>query len=729
MLRIRLATTVFILLFAGPVFAGPALPVLLDVVQPDGSRFKVRKQGDEYRNWTETDSGHTILRNKKTKAWEYAVKQPSGILGLSGITVSHHKQPNIDKIPKHLSPPRSFPTRETQQLFSSSYNSTNTTSVTSKTTSTSGDWVPAPVSGAFKVLIVLVNFSDRSLTTTPSSWHNSVFSTTAGDKSVANYYKDNSFDALSIIPVAHSQDGNPTGVVSVTIPYVHPNHGTAENIWVAAAINAAAAYVDFSSMDTNGNGYIDRSEALVYLIPAGYEAAGTLKSPSVWAHATTYASSGLAAAGKLFPVYAMNGELNDSDVQQPIGMIVHELGHQFCGLPDLYDVSGHNAGMGWFSPMAAGSWGFNAGESPGSTPVVMDVWSREYLGWVTPTVLAAAGPLSFDLPLSSRASAYKLVLPLISQTEYFMVENRYPSGWDLGLRGLLGQEWGGGLLITHNDITAGTLGNNDINDFEINNVALGGHQGVVPVQANTTNCNMLVDGTLCRGHSATLFYLGNNDSWGPLTTPNSNYYNGISTNFSLSALSTPAVTMTGNFTRPTALKTLAISIVSNAAGSIVGGGTVTGSGGISCLSSAGVVSGVCDTAFETGTAISLAAVPDAGSTFAGWSGGCTGLDACNITIVDDTGITATFSAAWKSMILNGNGYDALASAYAAVSNGGTILSRNVEFTENLVINKNLSLIGGFNSDFISNNNGSYTSLHGTLTVGAGSLVVDKLIIK
>ena len=67
-----------------------------------------------------------------------------------------------------------------------------------------------------------------------------------------------------------------------------------------------------------------------------------------------------------------------------------------------------------------------------------------------------------------------------------------------------------------------------------------------------------------------------------------------------------------------------------------GSGTVSGSG-ISCGSD-------CSEAFNSGTSVSLSVSPAAGSTFAGWSGACSGNGSCNVTMNGDKSVTATFNS-------------------------------------------------------------------------------------
>jgi Divergent InlB B-repeat domain/Domain of unknown function DUF11/WD40-like Beta Propeller Repeat len=70
-----------------------------------------------------------------------------------------------------------------------------------------------------------------------------------------------------------------------------------------------------------------------------------------------------------------------------------------------------------------------------------------------------------------------------------------------------------------------------------------------------------------------------------------------------------------------------------------GGGRVTSApAGISCTST-------CNADFDDPTAVVLTATPNAGSTFTGWSGSCTGTGQCAVTMDGADGITATFTAA------------------------------------------------------------------------------------
>ena len=74
-----------------------------------------------------------------------------------------------------------------------------------------------------------------------------------------------------------------------------------------------------------------------------------------------------------------------------------------------------------------------------------------------------------------------------------------------------------------------------------------------------------------------------------------------------------------------------------------GTGTVTSNpAGIQC-------GGDCTEPYARGTAVVLTATPNAGSTFAGWSGACSGSGTCTVTLNDDASVTASFALATATL--------------------------------------------------------------------------------
>ena len=82
---------------------------------------------------------------------------------------------------------------------------------------------------------------------------------------------------------------------------------------------------------------------------------------------------------------------------------------------------------------------------------------------------------------------------------------------------------------------------------------------------------------------------------------------------------------------------LGINFVLTVSEAGTGKGTVTSSPvGINCP-------GTCSTNFKSGTVVTLTQAVGSGSTFAGWSGACTGTGTCNVTMSAAKSVTATFN--------------------------------------------------------------------------------------
>ncbi len=514
-------------------YASPANPEPVAVIQPDGSAFLGTIRGDEFQNWVETTDGSSVVVSERTGFWEYAREDPAGMPAPSGVAVVEGGVPPPFR--KRIRPPKNT---DFEKDFRRYLRKTRT----GRMRVAAGVWDPVPVSGQKKFLLILVNFTDATLTTTADEWYDAILDTADGIKSVARYYLDNSFQDLVLVPAAHNQTGNPPGVITVGLEMPHPDYAGSfnyamEKAWLGPALESAWDAVDFDELDGNSDGSLDPDELIIYFIPAGYEASGTTKRPSIWAHAWgSRATDPVYAGTKILSAWATSGELNNTSEMHPMGVIAHELGHQMCGLPDLYDTAQVNGAMGYFSLMATGSWGADTGEAGGTTPVNLDAWSRMYVGWCDPVApLGDPQVLSLETPLSSPHEAVLLVDSLYSTTEYFLAENRWCTGWDRGLK-RIGDDFSGGLLITHIDTTVGSPGANDINRWTES-----GHQGVLPVQAATTLCDMIL--STCRGDQTTLFYAGNNNRFNPYSSPNSAFYDGSPSGFGLVDISEYGETM------------------------------------------------------------------------------------------------------------------------------------------------------------------------------------------
>jgi hypothetical protein len=90
-----------LLVFSMPALSIPAAPIAHTLVQPDGVTFSARQWGNKWLHGWETMNGHTIVQDKTSKYWYYAIPVPDGSLGQS--------KERADKIPSQVILPRLRP--------------------------------------------------------------------------------------------------------------------------------------------------------------------------------------------------------------------------------------------------------------------------------------------------------------------------------------------------------------------------------------------------------------------------------------------------------------------------------------------------------------------------------------------------------------------------------------------------------------------------------------------
>jgi len=203
----------------------------------------------------------------------------------------------------------------------------------------------------------------------------------------------------------------------------------------ADALIAADDDIDFREFDNNDNNVVEA----IFIVHAGFGAEATGSDDMIWSHAWPV-PQGLVLDGMRFGRYAMEPE------NGRIGVFGHELGHSAFNLPDLYDGSYESAGIGQWSMMSGGSWG-----GGGNRPVHFDAWCKYKIGVVEPFPVI----YSMEDIILEAAEIEDDVLMLWTEefgdwgSEYFLVENRQPIGFDRSLPG-------SGILIWHIDEDMGS---------------------------------------------------------------------------------------------------------------------------------------------------------------------------------------------------------------------------------------------------------------------------------
>ncbi len=518
-----LTAFLFSILIPAHTLAVPANPDVNQLHQPDGSVFDARLQGDEWNNWIETTDGFTIDR-APDGTWRH-VTGFDGNKPVLGATRAEKAAPaNIEKhLHRDAGPPLNLPGKSSPEGAPS-----------------------APQGAPFgnfngPVLFILAEFSNRAGTYSESSWGSFV------SNNIADYYSEASYGKVNLTPATESSGINNNGVIGwVNLGYNHPNTGsstgTANQQITRDAIIAADPFIDYSSYDTNSDGFVDSDELAVVVVVAGYERAySSAYTPSVWGH--KWSIGFFVGAPTVDGVvlgdfhggnggYAQFGEIHRSNSgnqhQATMGIMVHELGHLIFGLPDLYDTDGSSSGIGAWGVMGGGSWGqANVDPWAGQTPVLPCAWTKLELGWVdqiegtgTESFTAAGDPSAGPTNSVRRAST-----PV--STQYFLVENRRPVGYDLGLQRYLGASFGG-LAIWHIDDTKSS-NSNDANRWVDLEEADGTQMGT------------------SRGNPTDIWYQGNATTFNDGTNPNSKLYNGTSSSVDINNISTAGTVMTAVF--------------------------------------------------------------------------------------------------------------------------------------------------------------------------------------
>jgi hypothetical protein len=226
------------------------------------------------------------------------------------------------------------------------------------------------------------------------------------------------------------------------------------------------------------------------------------------------------------------------------------------------------------------------------------------------------------------------------------------------------------------------------------------------------------------------------DSAAVVITPNSGYHiatvlvDGVSQTVSdPSTYSHTFLSVTANHTVDAtfAINTYSISVTFSGTGS---GNVVSLPGGaISCPV------GACNSNFNAGTNVTLAALPGTVSTFGGWSGSCTNpIGDCVFNAISSAkNVTATFTLLSNNAKNSGTGnlYGTLTGAYNAASEGDIIQAQSLNFIENLVLSRGIgfTLRGGYDDGSFTPRSG-YTTIQGTVTLsGHGTVKMDRVIIK
>jgi M6 family metalloprotease-like protein len=351
------------------------------------------------------------------------------------------------------------------------------------------------ITGGDKILVICVDFSDRSHTISTTTIYNRFFGTTG--KTFRNYYSENSYgtyipDGIVVgwyrAPQTYAyyrDDPNTSGCDYGLGTYPHNSQRLMEDVLDKVNNDPSITSTTLSGLDIDGDGLLNR----LIIVHAGGEAAYGGNCNEIWA--VTWGIYPKTVKGKTFSTFATSAEyLNVSSDPQRSGIDCHEYGH-VLGLPDLYDYSDQTNGTGIWSLMSSGNWGTDYA----ITPVHLDSWSKYQFGWVT-LVINPRGSMYID---NAETNNQIVKYTTLDPSEYFLVENRQKIGFDSSLPG-------SGLLVWH--INENKDQHTDRYCHTVSLIQADGFQDL-ETKANNGDLGDPFPGTI------------NNRSFGMYTTPNS----------------------------------------------------------------------------------------------------------------------------------------------------------------------------------------------------------------
>lgn len=331
-----------------------------------------------------------------------------------------------------------------------------------------------PFIGSKRGLIILVEFADMHF----EEEHNQeLYNRIANERgfthelgfegSVRDYFLDQSdgkfdlsFDVVGPVPLPegyayYGQDNPETG------------DDSRAGEMVVEACNAIADEVNFSDYDWDGDGEVDQ----VFILYAGMGQNNGGGSNTIWPHEWELNESDygnkLMLQGVIIDTYACGNELQRMRYIDGIGTICHEFSH-CLGLPDMYDTSYHNYGMGYWDLMDQGSY-----NEHGFCPAGYTSYERMYAGWKQPIELKTNTRVTGMRALNDGGNSY-IIYNDGHLNEYYLLENRQRQRWDFGVPG-------DGLLIIHVDYKANIWKYNAVNNTA--HPYYNDHQRCTPVSA------------------------------------------------------------------------------------------------------------------------------------------------------------------------------------------------------------------------------------------------------
>ncbi|MBP7867413.1 MAG: M6 family metalloprotease domain-containing protein [Acidobacteria bacterium] len=420
------------------------VPVTLE--QPDGKVVHCFASGDEHLNWLHDARGHIIVQHPENGYYLFAALV-DGALQPTDAVVGDSRLKDRDLEAAGVRP---FAISEV----------TARPAMGAKFASGS-PWQPAqimaaPKTGTLNNLVVYIRFSGEAEFTDTRAFYADLFNkSTAGSNSMINYFKEVSYNTLTVSTTFYPTTAGATVVSyqdAYARSYYQPYNATTnpggyktdaestarEHALLKRAVDAVASQVPSGLViDGNNDGQVDNVCFIIKGDPGGW-------SDLLWPHMWSLYSVNATINNKR--VYTYNFQLQNALKSSGVGVLCHEMFHSI-GAPDLYHYS-------YDGLVPVGPWDLM--EQDANPPQHMGAYMKfRYGNWIASIPeITTSGTYVLNPQTSSTGNCYKIKSPNTT-SQYFVLEYRKRSGtFEAGLPG-------DGLLIYRVNTAADGDGNAD----------------------------------------------------------------------------------------------------------------------------------------------------------------------------------------------------------------------------------------------------------------------------
>jgi len=389
------------------------------ITQPDGTVIECFATGDEYYNWLHDKDGYTIIQDKETGYYSYA------ILDGKELVSSAHIVGQIDPSTIGLSPWTNI-SGEQMKLKRSEFLNNHMP----PKPQIQGFKAPGSVknTGTLNNVVVYIRFSDQSEFTQDTIYYYNMFNNdNPGYNSMVNYFYDVSYQQLTLPSWFYPIPPESTVISyqdiyerSYFMPYnatTNPNgyqewqRAEREHALLKRAVNFIEDEVPENlDLDYDNDGYVDN-------VVFNVKGAPTAWSTLLWPHRWSLYSEFVYIHGKR--VYDYNLQLETHLNSNGNGVLCHEMFHTLSA-PDLY----HYTSAPYTS---VGPWDIM--DNTANPPQSMGAYMKyRYGGWIDDIPeITECGTYTINPITEPENNCYKIASPN-SSTDYFVVEYRIKEG-------------------------------------------------------------------------------------------------------------------------------------------------------------------------------------------------------------------------------------------------------------------------------------------------------------